>query len=202
MLVSRPFHCEEAQLCWPTSNSVTAQLSLIFHIIMVFSLILQLPSPLPKGWTEMSHPSMNKVLSCNNSSKKRKRKQKRKKPPTTMMKLRQWKCSLNCTFPWTSATFSSQRPSCWVILLSLQFGWGRKKEISPAMTWILASRMRTKSDKVETKIIPSEGNLFSGLLVPSAVQFWKARMGNFNISLRGFVYSSNICWVYPLRQAM
>lgn len=72
----RPFHSEEVQLCWPTSNSVTAQLSFIFHIIMVFSLILQLPSSFPKEWTEMSHPSMNKVLSCNNG-KKRKIKQKK-----------------------------------------------------------------------------------------------------------------------------
>lgn len=73
-----------------------------------------------------------------------------------------------------------QRLSCWVILLSLLFGWGRKWEISPVMTWILASRMKSKSDKVWTKIISGEGELLSGLLVPSAVQFWKANMGNSN----------------------
>ena len=40
--------------------------------------------------------------------------------------------------------------------------------------------MKSKSDKVGTKIISGEGELLSGLLVPSAVQFWKANMGNSN----------------------
>ena len=45
------------------------------------------------------------------------------------------------------------------------------------MTGILASRMKSKSDKVGTKIISGEGELLSGLLVPSAVQFRKVKWG-------------------------
>lgn len=171
---------------------------------MVFSLILQLPSSLSK-WTEMSHPSMNKALSCNQNSKKRKNRKKRKRKKSLQLPWLNW----DEMFPQLHLSLDichflfSQRPSCWVISLSLLFGCGRKQEVSPVRTWILASRMRPKSDKVGKKIIPSKGFLLSGLLVPSTVQFWKANMRNSSIrALQGFIYSFYICWVWPMQQAV
>ena len=142
----------------------------------VWSLVRELRSCMLHHWAKRTRQNPKQQ-----HQQKDKTKKERKEKTPIYQKLMSWdKENVPSTSPLPGHLPLFHRLSCWVILLSLLFGWGRKWEISPVMTWILASRMKSKSDKVGTKIISGEGELLSGLLVPSAVQFWKANMGNSN----------------------